>query len=98
MNSDNYPMGADTPDAPWRQESPEPCEKCGGSGEVPCPECNELRLDNKSVCIECDGGGFIECNACDGTGESETPSQRIQRIAEEKADADHDAARDEEIG
>ena len=89
----NYPAGAEhDPRAPWNQEDADECKTCAGSGEIVCPDCRGRGVDGN--CAECEYGK-MPCEDCDGTGEGETPSQRRARLAEEKADADHDREKDE---
>lgn len=53
------------------------CNRCGGDGVVPCPDCNgkggrevERYKDGEVVgtdwsdCVGCDGQGVIDCPAC----------------------------------
>ena len=55
--------------------------------------------EDADECETCGGDGSDDdgerCEDCGGSGEGETPSQRRARLAEEKADADHDREKDE---
>ncbi len=41
------------------------CESCGGSGNFPCEECDNGRVE----CWNCDGNGDVNCSDCDGDGD-----------------------------
>ena len=85
----NYPAGADTPDAPWNQTSPDNCPACRGEGEVACPDCKVA----KQWCGKCEEGR-LTCEDWLGTGEEHKPSR--EEIAIDKADRDRDSAKDRE--
>lgn len=46
----------------------DPCEECGGSGEVDCYLLHDCEEDE---CEYCEGSRLVECPECDGTGEDE---------------------------
>lgn len=48
------------------------CNDCEGKGTVPCLWCGMSDDDLRTECFRCDpGGGRVECEACDGTGQME---------------------------
>lgn len=51
------------------------CEKCGGFGTLPCPQCNErgyIWQNGKEVyCPTCQGKREITCYRCHGTGDEQ---------------------------
>jgi hypothetical protein len=49
------------------------CFRCGGSGEMTCPECNGTGLTDIGVsCSACGGDGHVECVDCGGDGIAKT--------------------------
>ena len=74
MNNYDYPLGSDTPDAPWNQvnEPTKNCPICLGSGHI-CSECND-----DSLLCECDGKNMEDCQECNGTGEVFMTEEEIE--------------------
>jgi len=62
---------------PVRDDEEEPCERCGGTEEIQCPDCEGMELfedrwDASSethytvdvTCETCDGEGTVPCPDC----------------------------------
>ena len=72
MNNHDYPLGSDTPDAPWNASDPimKECPTCNGVGMI----CNNCEEDYETcTCEEEDtrSMGHHDCSACEGSGEVE---------------------------
>lgn len=54
------------------EETPIECQKCYGTGEIPCPVCGGngaiFVIPGWEDCDNCAGKGYIECDLCGGSG------------------------------
>ena len=68
--SKEYKNGTDVIDMPATFASVR-CAKCGGSGQLPCPECQEQKT---VYCLQCRGDGKLGCEKCKKTLKLDCPS------------------------
>lgn len=52
-----------------KDDNPEPCQVCGGTRRVPCPNCDGVgryvAMGGTTVdCTSCNGRGFVICRTC----------------------------------
>ena len=56
------------------------CNVCGGTGELECPQCSQVRLQNPGLDIQCricGDTGTVKCRRCKGTGLKNRPVVKV---------------------